>query len=389
VAEIKVQLLDLEDRTCLRLPEGFSRGTALIGFPRIAARANEGDALLFGHSLFWEARETMRTFLGLGYDVDVIDLGLPPPQGGGPYQVSLTLHHQLHLVEPVLAPGAIKINWLTASNPIVRNARELQRIRALEQRRNCHYTPKRQVVHVDAELAAIEKADHCVLIGNQVTLDTYPKRWHHKIEPFCVSGANIAHVKRPSAYVPSPREFVWFSASGAVMKGLDLLLDVFDRYELPTLHVCGMVSQEEDFAEIYRSQLNGHPRIQVHGFLQGNDPKLASIFDRCVAVLHPSADEGMAGSVAHCLEVGLYPVISRVTGIDLPAGCGRTLESYTEEEVVVAIADVLHAPEATLVQEIASIQHMAHERFSQASYSRRLREMFEKWLGPPPAAFST
>jgi glycosyltransferase involved in cell wall biosynthesis len=373
-------ILDTPDRTCLRIDTGAQRGTAIIAISREAARAGDDARLMFAHSIFWESREIYLSFLDLGFDVDVIDLGAPAPAGAGPYQASLTFHFQLLMVEAVLAPGAIRITWLTASHAPIRNAREIKRIRALEQRRDCQYEPKRQVAHVDAELEAIERADHCILIGNAVTLGTYPKRWHKKIEPFAVSAANIRHVKPPAAYIPTPREFIWYSASGAVMKGLDLLLDLFASRQLPTLHVVGALDGEQDFLNVYHSELDGHTRIRMHGFLHGDDPKLAEIFDRCIAVVHPSADEGMAGSVAHCLRVGLFPVISRVTGLDLPPGCGRYIEDCTIEEIEVAVGDVLEMPETDLRNQIGTMQAMAHERFSRESYGRRLREVFGRWL---------
>ena len=126
-----VSLVEHADRTCLRLEGGSRRGTALIGIPRDAVRARDTDPLLFNHSLFWETRELVHTYLRLGFDVDVIDFGAPLPAGGGPYQTSLTFHHQLHMIESALVPGAIKVNWLTASNPIVRNARETVRAKEI------------------------------------------------------------------------------------------------------------------------------------------------------------------------------------------------------------------------------------------------------------------
>jgi len=373
-------IIDAPDRTCLRIDGGPRRGTAIIAISREAARAADDARLMFAHSIFWESREIYLSFLDLGFDVDVIDLGAPAPANAGPYQASLTFHFQLLMLEAVLAPDAIRITWLTASHAATRNAREIKRIRALEQRRECQYEPKRQVTHVTAELEAIERADHCILIGNAVTLGSYPKRWHGKIEPFAVSAANIGYTKQPSAYVPAPREFIWYSASGAVMKGLDLLLDLFASRQLPTLHVVGSLDGEQDFLNIYHTELDGHPRIRMHGFLHGDDPKLAEIFDRCVAVVHPSADEGMAGSVAHCMRVGLFPVISRVTGIDLPTGCGRYIEDCTIEEIEVAVTDVLEMSKADLKSQITTMQAMAHERFSRESYARRLRDVFGRWL---------
>lgn len=373
-------ILEGPDRTSLRIEGRAARGTAIVAISRDAARADDDARLLHAHSIFWESREIYRTLLDLGFHVDVIDLGAQLPAGGGPYAVSLTLHFQLLMVEAALAPNAIRITWLTGSHPRVQNAREIARIRALEQRRDCVYEPKRQRDHVDAELEAINRSDHCVLVGNAVTLDTYPRRWHPKMRLFDVSAANVGFVKSDDMLAPAEREFVWFSASGAVLKGLDLLLELFSSRDLSTLHVVGSLDGEEDFRNVYHAELSGHPRIRYHGFLHGNDPALAEVFRRSISVLHPSASEGMAGSVAHCLKVGLYPVISRSSGIDLPPGCGRILDGSTLEEIEIAVSDVLAMPDAELRRQISALQSMAEERFSRQAYTRRLREVLGECL---------
>lgn len=375
-------LSDHQDCTRLRLGGGKSRGLVLVAMSRDAVRVPEGDPLLFAHTLFWESREICRVLMGLGFDIDVIDFDAPAPAEHSPYVGSVTLHHHLLSLRGDLAPGAMKIMWLTGSHPEVQNAREMERIRALEARRDCVYEPKRQIPRATEETIAFELADRCVLIGNDVTLATYPPHLHAKIARCCVSAANVSHVKPPAMLVPPQREFVWFSASSAVHKGLDLLLDLFGSREFPTLHVVGALENEPDFLNIYDVELNGHPRIRYHGFLRGNDPALAAIFDRCVGILHPSASEGMSGSVAHCLEVGLYPIISRATGIDLPPGCGRYLDRCSHDEIAAAIEDVLNKPEKELAREISVLQEMALARFSREAFSRRLWELFGTWFGP-------
>jgi glycosyltransferase involved in cell wall biosynthesis len=227
----------------------------------------------------------------------------------------------------------------------------------------------------------MERAEHLALIGNAVTLATYPRHLHAKIALFAVSAANVGHVKPAARFVPEPREFVWFAASGAVHKGLDLLLEIFSKHRLPMLHIVGLIEQEEDFLNIYHAELDNHPRIRRYGFLRGSDPTLAAVFDRSLALLYPSASESMSAAVAHCLQVGLYPIISRATGIDLPANCGRYLEQCSIEEITAAVKAVLLKPAAELQREIAIMQEMALRRFSRAAFRQRLSEVFQQWLG--------
>lgn len=375
---------DLPDRTCLRVEGRRGRARILVGFLRHAVRAADADPMLAGHSIHWESREICRALLDLGFDVDVIDIGAPPPVAETPYVASLTLHDHLLKIQPALARDAIKMMWMTGSHPAFQNAAELERIRLLEARRDCAYEPKRQIANVAGELAAIDLADRCLLVGNEITRATYPPEWHAKMELIAVSAANVHRPKVPGAFVPPNREFVWYSASGAVLKGLDLVLEVFAAGEYPLLHVIGSVEREEDFLNIYHAELDGHPRILRHGFLRGDHPRLAEVFARSVAVLHPSASEGMSGSVAHCLQVGLYPIVSRTSGIDLPPGAGIYLDACSVETVAGAVERVLSTPATVLAEQIGRIQQVALERHSRQSFTRRLLDVFGSWLAHVP-----
>ena len=84
--------------------------------------------------------------------------------------------------------------------------------------------------------------------------------------------------------------------------------------------------------------------------------------------------------MAHCLVTGLYPIISRATGVDLPSGAGRYLDSCTAEEIATAVDEVLNLPAASLRRQIEQTQAMALERFSRDSYARRLRDLLRTWL---------
>ncbi|MBL8689940.1 MAG: glycosyltransferase [Rhodospirillaceae bacterium] len=382
VARLLIQ--DLPDRTCLRIDGRQSSASILVGFLRHAARALGDDPMLLGHSIHWESREICRVLVALGFDVDVIDIGSPPPATERPYAASLTLHDHLLKVGPVLAPNAVKMMWMTGSHPAFQNSAEMERIQRLEERRGCVYEPKRQIANVPGELAAIELADRCLLVGNATTLSTYPAGWHRKMELIAVSAAGVHAPKDPTGFVPPSREFVWYSSSGAVLKGLDLVLDVFAARRFPTLHVIGSVEREEDFLNIYHAELDGHPRIRRHGFLRGDDPRLAEVFGRSVAVLHPSASEGMSGSVAHCLQIGLYPIISRTSGIDLPEGAGAYLDACTAPAIEGAVEKVLAMPTPVLAEEIGRIQRVALERHARPSFTSRLLDVFGRWLAHLP-----
>lgn len=369
---------EMPDHIQLR-PLGTSRGAILVPMMKAGVAAADDDPLLQGHRFFWEVRELACILADLGYEVDVIDLGTPPPSRFPNYQAILGIHDALWRYAQGMPKSAKRLMWMTGSNPELQNRRELERIRALEQRRDCVCQPRRQLPHAATELTSIEMADHCVLIGNETTRATFPSAWHSKIE-LIASADRVPLVKPRPLLTPSPREFVWSALSGAVLKGLDIVLDVFAQRDWPTLNIIGPVEQEEDFMNVYHRELDGHPRIRRHGLRRADEPELAAILSRSAVVIHPSASEGMSASVTNCLQVGLYPIISRESGIDLPPGCGRILETSSHAEVADAVEAVLAKSDAQFAAEIERIQADALARYSRAAFTRRARSLFENWL---------
>lgn len=356
------------------------KGWALVSFLREHVVFDDGYEHFWTTSIHWESREICRILLELGYDLHVINTQAPAPERPERYDVVFTGPPELLRLAAVIPTEAVKIGLLTGSSPDFQDAAEAARIAQLAQRRPGPYTPKR-TVGKEGMLAGIEAADRCLLIGNAQTLSTFPERYRAKIEPIRVSASPLAYVKPAAALVPKEREFLWYFGHGAVLKGLDLLLEIFARQDVWTLNVVGLVLDEPDFLALYGQELLRHKRIRFHGHLRGNAPELARIHRRSVAFVAPSASEGMSNACATCMTAGLYPILSRTTGVDLPDGLGIYLEDCSMPEIEAAIARV-HAMEAdALARDIAKIQAYALDVFGRAAYAREMRRHLSEIIG--------
>ncbi|MBI1778635.1 MAG: glycosyltransferase family 4 protein [Proteobacteria bacterium] len=353
------------------------KGDVLVSFFRRALLLDDEADDLYASSVIWESREIARIFLELGYRVDVIDMGGAAPKDAPAYGVVFAADGGLTR----LPPAALRILHRTGSAPEFQNRREAERAQAFERRRGSPYQPKRVAADPAEVLASIELADHCILIGNEVTRATYAPEHRRKVTPMRVSASRLGSVKAPGDYVPKEREFLWYFGLGAVLKGLDLLLDVVARQDVWRLNVVGMVGHEPDFERAYDQELHRHPRIRLHGHLIGNSPDLAIVCRRSFCFVAPSASEGMSNAVATCLSLGLYPIISRETGVDLPEGCGLYLETCTEDAIGAAMARAHAMPEAELSKQIARLQAHAIEAYGRPAYARTMREHLRGWLG--------
>jgi tetratricopeptide (TPR) repeat protein len=350
------------------------QGWALVSFLREHVVFDDAYEHFWTTSIHWESREICRILLELGYDLHVINTQAPAPERPERHDVVFTGPPELLRLAPAIPREAVKIGLLTGSSPDFQDAAEAARIAALQARRPGPYAAKR-TVGKDGMFAGIEAADRLLLIGNAQTLSTFPERYRGKIEPIRVSASPLAFIKPAAELVPKEREFLWYFGHGAVLKGLDLLLEIFSRQETWTLNVVGLVLDEPDFLALYGNELLRHKQILFHGHLRGNSPELARIHRRSLAFVAPSASEGMSNACATCMTAGLYPILSRTTGIDLPDGLGLYLERCSIPEIEAAIGRV-HAMEAdALARDIGKIQAYAQDAFGRAAYAREMRRL--------------
>ncbi len=329
------------------------------------------------HTNAWESREIVRIFGDLGYDVDVIDCANTRYEPSRPYDVVFDTRTNLQRLAPLLPADTIKIFYAVGFYVGRRNGPdgELARVSALERRRGRRYAPKRLLRDPELIRRSLDLADHIVVTGNAVTRASFPQALQHKISSLVtISAAPSSAGKSPERYVPAQREFVWMFGEGLVHKGLDLVIEAVARQPSLKLNIFGRM--ERDFREIYREEL-AQPNIEFHGFHTPDSERFAHVVGRCVAFVAPSCSEGMSPACATLMGVGLLPIVSRQTGIDLPPGAGTYLEDCSIEEIERRLLDVKHMPEAELRAQITRTHRAASEAYSRDAFSARMRAALE------------
>jgi len=362
---------------------GKSIGRVLFSYLAEPVLFDDNDERLKAHSNKWESREIARIFLRMGYIVDAIlyrDDDFVPTEK---YDIVFDIHYKIERLKEYFSPDTIKILHMTGGYPRFAHRAEQERISAMQVRRpGAAYLPKRAIDERGMREfdCSIEKASFCTLIGNKVTIDTYPAAFRGKTALVTVTGSVLARIKSREEYVPPERQFLWFFGAGAVMKGLDLLLDVFSRNPQWTLNVVGNVKSEVDFLHIYRNELLGMPNIKYHGFLIPSGDKFQEILDRSFCFIAPASSEAISTAVVTCMQAGLFPIVSRNTGIDLPAGCGIYLETCTDDEITRSVTRVLAMDSQHLASQIAQTQRYACTYFSRPLFTKRMTKYLRQGI---------
>jgi len=294
------------------------------------------------HSHYWVCAEITRLFLERGYDVDVINAFNEHFIPKKNYVACIDLHHNLERLSPFLPQKCIKIMHIASSEPNFQNNAEQNRIKQLLQRRNAVMATRR----VDIISNNPKYADFLEGYGNETVHNTYGS-FGKKIIPIHVPVMKMYDFPMNKDFDNTRKHFLWFGGGGAILKGLDLVAEVFAGMPDKHLSIIGPAGYEKEFEEIYANELRlpnitryPRPKFTENGEIQIGDKKLTEILDQCVAIVYPSASEGTSGSVLQAIHSGLIPIVSKETGINAEEAGGITLTSCSLSEIETAIKKV-------------------------------------------------
>ncbi|KKP24473.1 MAG: Glycosyl transferase group 1 [candidate division TM6 bacterium GW2011_GWF2_28_16] len=361
-------------------PKVKSKGSVLLSYLSKSLEIMDEKNIYFNdHSNKWECRQIAKIFTDFGYTVEAInfdDFKFIPQKK---YDVVFDIHYNLQRFMPFLDKNTIKILHITGSYPRFSVNAELERVDDLELRRHFFISPKR-IVDVELFDRSLKFADYCSLIGNDITLNTFPTNYINKITKIPVSSSRLNFIKNKQKFVPEKREFLWFFGGGAVHKGLDRVLDVFSKNHDLILNIVGGIINEADFCMLYSKELFDSPNIRYHGFLHPSDEKFIDIISNCFCFIAPSCSEGISPSVTTLMQIGLYPIVSKNTGVDLPLNCGYFLEDSSVEEIEKVVYEVYNLSNQKLEDEIFKIQEFALREYSRKNFTFNITNFLEKIL---------
>jgi len=357
---------------------GSPKGRALVSYLPLPL---VGDPAQFrGHSNVWESSEIVSIFNRLGYVVDLIawdDTSFVPAV---PYDVVFDIHRNLIHCSSEKTKTILHV---TGSSPEFSNQAELLRLHDLKVRRGETICSRRSVGADDLKKFAegLARADLITLIGNEVTAATFSDDSRLKMRQVVATGSFLPGTLERTLSGYEPLEFLWYNGGGAVLKGLDLVLDVFALHPELTLNVVGPYLKECDFVDAYRTELFKTPNIKSHGFLFPSDRRFEAIASRVRAFISPSCSEGISTAAITCMQVGMVPIISKNCGISLSDQAGILLTDCT----VAAIENAILAVAAMGNDGWRSIAEKARllvgEKYSRSTFSRLMEEAFVTVLG--------
>ena len=164
-----------------------------------------------------------------------------------------------------------------------------------------------------------EFANIILSMGNDFTKSTFPKKLQSKV----VSIPNfpmhyLSKYKKHKINEINKKNFLFMASRGSILKGLDILLDVFSRADMKNfnLYVCGSFENESQFMNYY-SKYFKLKNIHKIGWISLFKKEFHKIIDKCSFHIFPSCTEGMPGALISTMNVGIIPLCTKESGLNI------------------------------------------------------------------------
>jgi hypothetical protein len=333
--------------------EKEKKGTALLSYITGPFTLAPGEYFTDPHSNYWVTTEMARVFLERGYDVDVVNWDDTTYKPKKQYAYVLDIDKSLERWTPFLSDDCVKIYFINGSYWRFQNEAEEARARALQKRRGVLLSSHRNV----SFSRNTEYADFIAGYGNNTVHGTFSS-FGKKIIPLPVPAMDTYDFPEHKDFEKTRTHFLWFGGGGAILKGLDLVIETFAALPHLTLSVIGPAAYEKEFEKTYAKELAlpnitrySRPKIQKNGDIVTDGIDIRDIFNECGAIVYMSASEGGGGAVIHAMQAGISPIVTPNTGINEKAP-STVIQDPTIEHIRQAVLEFSQLP-AEKIKEMA------------------------------------
>lgn len=312
----------------------------------------------------------------LGYNVDVLNWATPREQDFySKYDVvyGLNLFYAL-FSGPKIIPYSTGMNHKTFDNNSAQRAYEFYK--------KTGSNPTKSTLFNENYLHAF--ANGIIVLGNDIATDSYKienvgqKLFH--IDGFYFDVYDIDIEKKD--FESAKTHFLWWGSTGAIHKGLDIVLDVFKQKKDLTLHVCGFKDEKEkEFLNYYENELcNEFPNIINHGFVDIKSDLFKEIMNKSTAIISPSLFEsGAIGIINVMANGGIIPIISKASGLDV-GHYSFMYENLDNNTIDTMIDKFLSLSSNDIKQLSLNVKTESRKKYSIENYKNKLARILKEIL---------
>lgn len=178
---------------------------------------------------------------------------------------------------------------------------------------------------------AFLESDASLLIGSEITKNTYPEEYRDKITKIHQSTQQCKYLHNVDA--TGSKEIFYLASSGNILKGIQAVIEFFSNHQEYTLHWIGPV--EDDVKNALQNVIT--PNIISYGFQDISSQMVLGLMERCDFMIYPSGVEGVPGSVLNAMKSGLIPLVTPWASFDGIEDYGFVMEDANVEGVAAAM----------------------------------------------------
>lgn len=337
--------------------------------------------LTVGYTADWENQNIGRTqpleilsivkvLSDLDYAIDVVncnDLHALPIIASKDYHLVFgfgEVFYQLTLKHP----NAMSIIYMTEHHPDFADREEKKRIAYFYER----HQKKARIVRSGNYYKSHyfnQQYSHLVTLGE---VDPFLKEYKSPFTIFPTGVVNTNFVFEKRDHVTTRKHFLWLGSFGAVHKGLDLLLDVFENRDDLVLHIAGL--SEEDEALLKPKK---RANIINHGYLNVKTETFLELVKNCSFNILPSCSEGFSTAITTGMLHGLIPIVMRDTGFNRLKKNAIFLEDYKVPYLNQKLTEISSRPSKELANFSKCVFEFAHENFSNLAFEMNFKKIMD------------
>lgn len=173
------------------------------------------------------------------------------------------------------------------------------------------------------------------------------------------------------------KHFLCLASDGFILKGYDLLIELFNKHPDWTLHFCGGNLHQN----LNTYNMKQTENIVDEGYVYVDSARFKELCDLCGAILLFSCSEGMPTSLLTGMRAGLVPITTTGIGMDDVADYAIIVDDYHLDSLEKALEEYIALPEEKYRDLAEKIYSYANETFSLAHFSEVFRTTIEDLIG--------
>jgi hypothetical protein len=173
-------------------------------------------------------------------------------------------------------------------------------------------TPMRMITKIDFDIT-VKISDYLLVIGEKKSFSS--KSYSKTNKPIF---NYFPYIQKRIFKLDSKKNlnnFICFAGNGFIVKGVDLVVDIFLDFPHLNLEIYGPAS-DSLFLEHYSDKIKNSRNIKFQGFIDIGSKEFENVCNRNSFQIFLSCSEGMATSVLTCMTYGIVPIITYQTSID-------------------------------------------------------------------------